>query len=43
MGLFAEIFIFSAPPVVVVELIGDDSLTAFVDVDVAHCLLARLV
>ena len=42
MGLFGGLFIFSTP-IMMVELICYDGLSAFVDMDVAHGLLARLV
>lgn len=42
MGLIGNIPIFSVPGVRV-ELIGNDSLSAFVDVDVPHRLFTRLV
>ena len=42
MGLFGGVCI-SVPPGVMVELIGNDGLPAFVHVHMAHDLLARLV
>ena len=42
MGLIACFAIFLSPGVIV-ELIGNDSLPAFVDMNVAHRLFARLV
>ena len=42
MGLF-DVFDIFAAPCMVVELIGNNGLPAFVDMDMAHRLLTRLV